>query len=323
MSDPRWRDVRPSRPYAGEPGRRPPGRDTREPDPRSRAGDGHRPGDDAATRRMPAQTGLTQPIAPQPTFTPRSGPPPSGGTSRRPANGPGNRPGKPRGRGADRRSPAPGGRLSRIWQGSLRGGLGVWVIVGSALIGAIATIVTKSQPGSVLGLFVLAGTVAAALTVQPRTGRLIFPVPALSYLIAALASGVAYDRSANKTEIAVGAAQWIANGFFVMVLATLLAIALTTVRWFMWRRDQRDPAPADWSVPAPGSRTAPRPSTAPPRPPGTYPGAHPTQWRPASGGTRGPDQRSGPRPDQGSGRTPDQRSGPRPGSGPYNFSSGA
>jgi hypothetical protein len=127
---------------------------------------------------MPAQTGLTQPIAPQPTFTPRSGPPPSGGTSRRPANGPGNRPGKPRGRGADRRSPAPGGRLSRIWQGSLRGGLGVWVIVGSALIGAIATIVTKSQPGSVLGLFVLAGTVAAALTVQPRTGRLNFPVPA-------------------------------------------------------------------------------------------------------------------------------------------------
>jgi hypothetical protein len=268
---------------------------------------------------MPAETGLTQPIAPQPTFTPRPGPvqsgtPRSGGTSRRPGNGTAN--GPPRGRGADRRPRAPGGRLSRIWEGSLSGGLGICVIVGSAVIGTIATIVTKSQPGSVLGLFVLAGTVAAALTVQPRTGRLIFPVPALSYLIAALASGVVYDRSANNTEIAVGAAQWIASGFFVMVLATLLAIALTTVRWFMWRRDQRDPVPADWSGPgpgAPGSRTAPGPQASPPRPPGPYPGTQPTQRRPGSQETRGRDQRSGPRPDQGPGRIPDQR----PGSGPY------
>jgi hypothetical protein len=265
---------------------------------------------------MPAQKDLTQPIGPQPTFTPQSSPPRSGQTSRRPGNGPANGPGKPRGRGASRRSREPGGRLSRIWQGSLRGGLGVCVILGSALIGAIATIVTKSQPGSVLGLFVLAGTVAAALTVQPRTGRLIFPVPALSYLIAALASGVVYDRSANKTEIAVGAAQWIASGFFVMVLSTLLAIALTTVRWFMWRRDQRDPAPADWSGPgplAPGSRTASRPQAGPPRPAGTQPGTQTAQWPPGAQGTRRWDQRSGPRPDQGPGRTPDQR----PGSGPY------
>ena len=120
------------------------------------------------------------------------------------------------------------------------------------MIGAVATIMTHVQPGPVLGLAVLAGTVAAALTVHPRTGRLIFPVPALSYLIAALASGVVYERSSDKTELAVGAAQWIANGFFVMVLATLLAIALTTVRWFMWRRDQQGPVPPDW-CPAPGS----------------------------------------------------------------------
>ncbi|HEY6315041.1 MAG TPA: DUF6542 domain-containing protein [Streptosporangiaceae bacterium] len=295
MSDPQWRDVRPSRPYGGDPGDRPGRRDTRGSDPRRPGG----PPDDAATRRMPAQTGLTQPIAPQPgaaqpTFTPR----PSE-TSRRAAG----RPGPPPGRGAGNRSPGSGGRLSRIWEGSLRGGLGVCVIVGSAMIGAIATIVTKSQPGSVLGLSVLAGTVAAALTVQPRTGRLIFPVPALSYLIAALGAGVVYDRSADKTQIAVGAAQWIANGFFVMVLATLLAIALTTVRWFMWRRDQPGPVPPDW--PDPG-RTAPRPQPGSGRPPGTRPGTQPTQWRPGS---------------QGTGRGPDP--GPRPGTGPYNFSSGA
>jgi hypothetical protein len=186
------------------------------------------------------------------------------------------------------------------------------------MIGAIATIVTKSQPGSVLGLSVLAGTVAAALTVQPRTGRLIFPAPALSYLIAALGAGVVYDRSADKTQIAVGAAQWIASGFFVMVLATLLAIALTTVRWFMWRRDQPGPVPPDW--PDPG-RPALRPQPGSGRPPGARPGTQPTQRRPGSQGTGSWDQRSRPYPDPG--RGPDQRPRPQPGSGPYNFSSGA
>jgi hypothetical protein len=291
MSDPRWRDVRPSRPY-GDPGDTPRGREPRGSDPRLRGG----PADEAATRRMPAQAGLTQPIAPQPTFTPRSGE-----TSRRAADGPGTR----RGRGTGNRPRGAGGRLSRIWEGSLRGALGVCVIVGSALIGAIATIATHAQPGSVLGLAVLAGTVAAALTVQPRTGRLIFPAPALSYLIAALASGVAYDRSTDKTEIAVGAAQWIANGFFVMVLSTLLAIALTTVRWYMWRRDQRGPAAPDWSPPSPPQAGQPRPPRTPPRTPRTPQGTQPAQWPPRSRGPR------------------DQRPGQRPGSGPYNFSSGA
>jgi len=149
---------------------------------------------------------------------------------------------------------------------------------------------------------VLAGTVAAALTVQPRTGRMIFPVPALSYLIAALTAGVVYDRAADKTEIAVGAAQWIASGFFVMVLSTLLAVALTTVRWYMWRRDQRGPAAPDWSA------TAPRPPAGPPRRPGTPPGT--PQGAPP--GTQGRwDQRPAPRPDQRPGWAPDQRPGSR------------
>ena len=209
------------------------------------------------------------------------------------------------GNGADagRPPPALGGRAAEPDLGGLAaGGLGVCVIVGSAVIGAVATIVTKSQPGSVLGLFVLAGTVAAALTVQPRTGRLIFPVPALSYLIAALTAGVVYDRAADKTEIAVGAAQWIASGFFVMVLSTLLAIALTTVRWYMWRRDQRGPAAPDWSA------TAPRPPAGPPRRPGRR-----REHRRARSGPQWPpgsprDQRPGPRPDQRPGLTPGQRS---------------
>jgi hypothetical protein len=236
---------------------------------------------------VPAEAGLTQP------------------TARRAADGPGRaRRGGPDGRRRGRRRP-----LSLIWQGALRGGLAVCVIVASAAIGAAATIVTRAQPGLALGLFVLAGTVAAALTVEPRAGRLIFPVPALSYLIAALASGMAYNRSGNKTELAVGAAQWIADGFFVMVLSTLLAIALTTVRWFLWRRHGQVPFTADWS----GGWNEPR-----------APGGQPGQGaRPGSPGTRGREQPPGPGwaqgPQQGPGRGPHQW----PGSGPYNFSSGA
>ena len=310
MSDPRWRDARPSRPYGGEPGGRTPRREPRGSDPR-RAGDGRGRGDDGATRRKPAQADPTQPVAPPRagaradvarTTEARAVEAPAAarnGTSRRAATGAGRGAGpRARRRGAARdgapRAPGADGRLSRIWQGSLSGGLGISVIAGSAVIGAVATIVTRAEPGSVLGLSVLAGTVAAALTVQPRTGRLIFPVPALSYLLAALAAGVVYDRSTNKTELAVGAAQWIANGFFVMVLATLLAIALTTVRWVMWRRDQRGPvAPPEY-----GGWSEPRPPGPPPR---TQPGQ---QRPPAAPGW-------------------DQRPGPRTGSGPYNFSSGA
>ena len=184
------------------------------------------------------------------------------------------------------------GPLSRIGQGALRGGLGVCVIIASAALGAAATIATRSQPGLALGLFVLAGTVTAALTVEPRAGRLIFPVPALSYLVAALVAGGMYNRSANNTELAVGAAQWIANGFFVMVLATLLAIALTTVRWFLWRRAGRVPLAADWPAEA---RTAGPPQPGPPgaggwgepRSPGGRPPQGPARNGPGGNGPGG------------------------------------
>ena len=209
---------------------------------------------------MPAVTDRNQPIPSQGIASQEVASRRKGSRGREAANGSRER------RGADqpRRS---GGRLSRIWEGSLSGGLSVCVIAGSGVIGTVATIVTRAQPGSVLGLAVLAGTVAAALTVQPRTGRLIFPVPALSYLIGAVAAGAVYDRSTNKTELAVGAAQWIANGFFVMVLSTLLAIALTTVRWFMWRREtrRRTGTGQQWPPRAPGwdQRRGPRSGSGP------------------------------------------------------------
>lgn len=304
---------------------------------------------------MPAQADPTQPI----------------GTSASPATradyGTRSHPGQPRGagqagsgvarrRGAPGRPRRAGGAWSLLWRGSLRGGLAVCVILGSAAIGAIATVATKVQPGSTLGLFVLVGTVAAALAVEPRAGRVIFPVPALAYLAAALAAGVADDRTADssKTGLAIGATQWIANGFLVMALATVLAVVLTAVRWYLWRRDQ--PAPAD----GPGGRGDMRGSRGDgwdnrrdpwetqrnvrpggPRPPGTQPRTMPAarppdQWPQGPAGTRGTqgptgaqgwDQRPATRPDQGPGRRLPPKPGSglapytQPGSGPYNLAS--
>jgi len=147
--------------------------------------------------------------------------------------------------------------------GALQGGLGVCIIVASAAFGTIATMVTKSAPGFLLGLFVEAGTVVAALAVRPRAGRMIFPVPVLSYLVGALISGFVFNRTGmSKTALAIGAAQWVANGFFAMTLATVLAVAIITTRWYLWRRDRpsarevgRD---ADWAAPLPATtRVAP------------------------------------------------------------------
>ena len=154
----------------------------------------------------------------------------------------------PGGRRGRRNSPPPRG-LGR-W-GTLQGGLGVCIIVASAAVGAIVTMVARSAPGFLLGLFVVAGTVAASLAVRPRAGRMIFPVPVLSYLVAALISGVVFDRSADssKTALAIGAAQWIANGFFAMALATVLAVVIIAARWFLWRRGRPTTGAPGWPVP--------------------------------------------------------------------------
>ena len=161
--------------------------------------------------------------------------------------------------------------------------------------------VTKSSPGFLLGLFVEAGTVVAALAVRPRAGRMIFPVPVLSYLVGALISGIVFDRSTgtSKTALALGAAQWVADGFFAMALATVLAVTITGVRWYLWRR-RRTPAMAES-----GYQAARRGMRAQPDGRAQERRRHQGAWDDA-------DPRGG-------GRRP----GPRSGTGPYNFSSGA
>jgi hypothetical protein len=235
------------------------------------------------------------------------------------------------------RAPEPRGsrRGSRPYRwGSLRGGVGVSIVAASAALGAIITIAHRAQPGRVLGVCIVVGTVIAALAVRPRAGRLIFPVPVLAYLVGALIAGIAYNRSTSKTELVIGSAQWIANGFLLMALATGLAIVLVTIRWILRRSDRRVPAVPDRSgsadeialrprggrdeyattgdrmdLPRSGGWSDPG-SPAVPRQPGPQPGQRP----PASAGAG---QRNGPYPGpqngqypgQGYGQSPEQRPG--------------
>jgi hypothetical protein len=201
----------------------------------------------------------------------------------------------------------------------------VCLIVASTAIGAVATMVTDHAPGAILGFFVVIGTVVAALAVRPRAGRLIFPVPVLAYLVAALISGIIYNRSedSSKTAVAIGAAQWIANGFVAMAVATVVAIVVVAVRWCFWRRGRK----AAGSGPArPGRRPQPDPATVgDPRyaaeyPDSRYPGSgYPADYRDQGRTSASAGNWNDERPPAPGYRRPRTR----PGSGPYNFSSGA
>ena len=163
----------------------------------------------------------------------------SGGESGRQA---GARAPAPARRGAG--SPAQPGRSG----GSRQGRLGVAIVAGGAAIGAAATIATGGEPGLLLGLFLIAATIVAALVVALRSAYVLIPVPALAYTAAALLAGYVHDRATvdtSLTGLAVSAVQWIADGFFAMSAATLIAILVPAGRWMFTgpgaRRAYREP----------------------------------------------------------------------------------
>jgi len=96
------------------------------------------------------------------------------------------------------------------------------------------------DPGDLLGLFLIAGTLAAGLGVRADALHLIIPVPTLVYLAAGLIAGLIHDRAADTshTALLVHALQWIAGGFLAITAATLLAVGLLVGR----RLRERSPA---------------------------------------------------------------------------------
>jgi|SRR5580658_2154507 hypothetical protein len=137
-----------------------------------------------------------------------------------------------------RRQPSSSRPPPRLW-GSLPGRSGVLIVLGSSALGLLVTVLAGREPGLLLGIFVIAGTVIGALSVRREAVRLIIPVPALAYLAAAMIAGLIDDpaASSSRTALALGGLQWIASGFLVMIEATVIAIALALVRRRRKRRD--------------------------------------------------------------------------------------
>src|SRR5271165_5577223 len=92
----------------------------------------------------------------------------------------------PRRQPPGRQPPASGS--SPRW-GNLPWGRGVVLVASAAGLGAVVTVLSRSDPGFLLGLLVVIGTLAACLAVSPRRAYLIIPAPSLAYLAAAILAG--------------------------------------------------------------------------------------------------------------------------------------
>ncbi|HEY0717051.1 MAG TPA: DUF6542 domain-containing protein [Streptosporangiaceae bacterium] len=136
----------------------------------------------------------------------------------------------------------PGGRTAAArassWRwGELSGGRAISIVVAAAALGAIATLVARTGPGLLLGAFIVVGVLIAGFAVRRAAAYLLIPVPVLAYLVFALAAGLLRNHhGSSRTDLTVSAAQWVANGFLAMIVATVLISAIAVGRWLPTRR---------------------------------------------------------------------------------------
>jgi NADH:ubiquinone oxidoreductase subunit 6 (subunit J) len=105
------------------------------------------------------------------------------------------------------------------------------VVAGTAL-GAVLSVATGRQAGLLIGFFLVASTACAVLGVRPRAVYLVIPVPVMTYVTAAMVTGMITDEAASTSisEFLIGALQWVASGFIAMIIATVIAIVTAVVR---------------------------------------------------------------------------------------------
>ena len=108
-------------------------------------------------------------------------------------------------------------------------------------VGAFATIITASEPGTLLGVALIAGALAGALSVRPTAAYRLVPVPALTGFAAALLAGVVHDRAidTSHTEVAINALGWMSGGFVAMAAASAVTLVVAVARFAWQARRQR------------------------------------------------------------------------------------
>ena len=214
--------------------------------------------------------------------------------------------------GLDNLRPAGLGR----WLGRMSTLTAMLVLAAVTLLGVIVTLIAGQEPGDLLGLFIIVGTIAAALGIQRGKVYLLFPAPALAFFVAAIVTGKVHDAKLGSatTDLAAGFTQWIAAIFFPAVVATILVVLLGGGRWLFGRQLVTGQSPLSAGRPAPGN-ARPAPGS---RRPAVDDWANDNAYGSPRSGPTGPSQGTGPTPRQGTGPAPSQGTGPGPrqGTGP-------
>ena len=130
----------------------------------------------------------------------------------------------------------PGGLLGLI--GTLRTPAAMLVVAGAALIGIVASLAAGQEPGILLGFFIIVGSLAAVLGIQRGSVYLVFPMPAVTFFVAAIAIGKVHDAKLASSTAGLGAGflQWVAGIFDPAVAATVLVVLVGGARWLLGRQ---------------------------------------------------------------------------------------
>jgi hypothetical protein len=149
------------------------------------------------------------------------------------------------------------------WIGRLKARQAALVLVGFVLVGMVGTLVTRHDPGGLLGFMLIIGSVVTALAVERRAVYKLIPVPAITYLVAAVLTGAYHDRAidTSKTEFGLSFLQWLASGFFWITAATILVLLIAGSRWLVSMQFVSGQFPM--SGQRPGTRRPPRTGLAP------------------------------------------------------------
>ena len=124
------------------------------------------------------------------------------------------------------------------WLGRMATRTALLVLAGSALLGTFVTLAAGQEPGDLLGFFVIAGTIAAALGIRRGRIYLLLPGPVLSFFVAAVVTGKVHDANlgSSSAAFAVGFAQWAAGVFLPAEVATVAVLLVAGGRWLLGRQ---------------------------------------------------------------------------------------
>jgi hypothetical protein len=121
------------------------------------------------------------------------------------------------------------------WLGRLSTRTAVLLLAGATVAGVLLTLIAGQEPGLLLGFFVIVGTLAAVGGIRRSAAYLLFPMPAIAFLVAAVLTGIVHDSrmTSSTAGLATSFLQWIAGIFVPMVTATVIAVLIGGVRWVL------------------------------------------------------------------------------------------